>query len=117
MNITDEDIKLFIKNPIVLFGIMLIGALSSMAKQIRDANKNGADVSFGVYITHWPETLAALGYLFISFAGLVETGTLNIASAWGLGYASNSMADTIREGGRSKAMAPPQEDGPKQDER
>lgn len=102
---TEEDIKLLIRNPIVLMLVMLFGAFSSMVKQIRDARKNGSDVTIMVYISHWPETLAAFGYLLISFLGLIQTDTLNIASAWGLGYASNSMADTVREGGRSKTLS------------
>lgn len=105
--ITEEDVRLLIKNPLFLFFVMLLGALHSMTKQIMDARKNGNEVSFGVYISHWPETMGALGGLMVSFFGLFETNTLNIASAWGLGYMSNSMADTVRTGGRSKSMAPP----------
>lgn len=104
---TEQDIKLLIHNPLFLFFVMLLGALHSAMKQVRDARKNGADVTYGFYISHWPETVGALGYLLVSFLGLVETGTLNIASAWGLGYMSNSMADTVREGGRSASISPP----------
>lgn len=102
---TEEDIKLLIRNPLFLFLVMLLGGLCSIGKQIRDARKNGSDVTLGDYIKHWPEMLTAFALLLVAFVGMVESGTLNFMSAWGAGYASNSLADLAREGGRSKAMA------------
>lgn len=108
---TEEDILKLTKNPLVLLFVMFLGGLCSIGKQIRDAKRNGnTDVTFMTYIQHWPELLMAAGILVAAFVGMVESHTLNFASAWSTGYASNSLADLVRKDGRSAAMAPPKKE-------
>lgn len=108
---TIEELKLLLLNPGILYFIMLLGALSSIAKQVSDGRDNDPDLTYADYLAHWPELLAALGGLSISFVGMVESNTLNVVSAWGIGFASNSLAGKIRSKGRTASLTnkPPSE--------
>lgn len=104
---TIEGFQDFLANPLVLLAAMYAAMASSMLKQIVAARRDGLKVP-GVtdyLVTYWPETAFAIFGNAIAFATLVETGTLNLASAVGIGYATNSVADLIRAGGRSSAIA------------
>ena len=97
---TTEEIKAMLETPVALFVLMLIASLLSAYKQ-----KSGTGVGIGTYFAHIPETIAMLVTNTIGFTVLIFTDQLNFASALGLGYASNSLADLIRSGGRSAQIS------------
>ena len=102
-----EAVQEALKNPLILLAAMYAAMAVSMLKQITAARRDGLKVP-GVsdyLVTYWPETAFAVFGNALAFATLVETGTLNLASAVGIGYATNSVADLIRHGGRSSAIA------------
>lgn len=124
---TTEEMKLILENPWVLLGAMYLATALSAVKQIVAARRDGIAVPscvdyFGRY---WPETLVAVLGNGLAFATLIATDTLNLASALGIGYATNSLADLLRSGGRSATMAgqpkppagePPHDDGTASDD-
>lgn len=105
---TDADIKEFLHNPLVLLAAMYLAMIVSALKQIASARMDGIKPPTCVkYFTkYWAETLGAILGNVLSFAVLIETDTLNLASAIGIGYAVNSMADLLKsKNGRSAAVA------------
>lgn len=104
---TTEHIQELLRNPLVLLAAMYGATLVSMLKQIVAARRDGLKVPGPKeYIfTYWPETMFSIFGNAIAFATLIETNTLNLASAVGIGYATNSVADLLRHGGRSAAVA------------
>jgi hypothetical protein len=116
------ELREFLHNPLVLLCAMYLAMLVSMGKQIVSARQDGATVmTCYQYFTKFPiETLGAILANLLAFALLVETNTLNLASALGLGYASNSLADLLQANGRSAVLSgqkkmpngdPPPDDG------
>ena len=99
--------KEILANPIVLFAVMYVAMGLSVVKQIASARQDGIEVpSCLTYLTkYWPESVTAVFGSALAFAGLIETNTLNFASALGIGYAANSLSDLIRSGGRSATLA------------
>lgn len=96
---TTEELKILLQTPVALFVMMLIASILNAYKQ-----KAGSGMSIGEYLSHVPETAAMLLTNSIFFAVLILTDQLNYASALGLGYASNSLADLVRPGGRSTTV-------------
>lgn len=110
---TTEDLKALLDNPLVLLAAMYVATALSAVKQIVAARRDGIEVPtcvqyFGKY---WPETLTAVLGNGLAFATLIATDTLNLASALGIGYATNSLADLLRSGGRSATMSGQRDDG------
>lgn len=97
---TADQIKAILQTPASLFVLMLIASVLNAYKQ-----KAGTGVGIGEYFAHLPETVAMLLTNTICFAVLILTDQLNYASALGLGYASNSLADLVRSGGRSATVS------------
>lgn len=110
---TTEALKHLLENPLILLAAMYIATALSAVKQIVAARRDGIVVPTCVeYFTqYWPETLVALLGNGLAFATLIATDTLNLASALGIGYATNSLADLLRPGGRSASMAGQKDDG------
>ncbi len=98
MNI--DQLQTLLQTPLALFIVMLLASLASALKQIKDTT-----LPLSSYLGHWPETVAAVIANVLGFLVLVETNTLNLASALGLGWMSNSAVDLMRAGGRSAAVA------------
>lgn len=96
---TTDQIKAILETPIALFVLMLIASLLSAYKQ-----KAGTGMGIGEYLAYVPETIVMVVTNIIGFTGLIMTDSLNYASALGLGYASNSLADLVRSGGRSASI-------------
>lgn len=96
---TTDQIKAILETPMALFVLMLIASLLNAYKQ-----KAGTSTGIGEYFAHVPETIAMLVTNVLGFTVLIFTDQLNFASALGLGYASNSLADLVRSGGRSTAI-------------
>lgn len=101
---TAEELKVLLQTPLALFVVMILGSLANAMKQVSDGKRNGGDVSFGAYLSHWPETISTLIVNVLGFLTLAVTDQLNFASAIGIGYAANSAADLLRTGGRSAAI-------------
>ncbi len=111
---TEADLKELLHNPLVLLAAMYLATIVSALKQISSARMDGIRPPTCVqyFVKYWYETLAVLLGNLLSFAVLVETDTLNFASAIGIGYAVNSMADMLRRGGgRSAAIAGVKKEG------
>jgi len=104
---TTETLKHLLEHPLILLAAMYIATALSAVKQIVSARRDGIVVPtcleyFGKY---WPETVTAILGNGLAFAVLIATDTLNLSSALGIGYATNSLADLLRSGGRSATMA------------
>lgn len=95
-----DQLQALLQTPLALFIVMLLASLASALKQIKDTT-----LPLSSYLAHWPETVAAVIANVLGFLVLVETDTLNLASALGLGWMSNSAVDLLRTGGRSAAVA------------
>lgn len=111
---TTETLKHLLEHPLILLAAMYIATALSAVKQIVSARRDGIVVPtcveyFGKY---WPETLTAILGNGLAFATLIATDTLNLASALGIGYATNSLADLLRSGGRSATMSGKPDPGP-----
>lgn len=104
MNISAEELKLLLSQPIWLLLLMFLGSLVSALKQLGSAQRDGASVSIRDYVKHWPETFATIGGNVIGFILLLMSDQLNAAAAIGVGYGVNSVADMIRAGGRSASL-------------
>lgn len=105
---TGDQLKHFLEGPIPLLGVMLFASSLNMLKQIVDARRNGSTMSCSEYLGHWPETLTTLAGNVLVFGVLVMSDQLNFASAIATGYGLNSLADMVRPGGRSAALAKPE---------
>jgi hypothetical protein len=101
---TTEQLQAWLNTPLAMFILMLLASIVSAWKQIGDANRNGAEITWGAYFAHAPETVTMLLTNVIGFAVLVYSNQLNFAAALGLGWVSNSAADLIRSGGRSSSL-------------
>ncbi len=102
--LTAEQLKDLLQTPRYLFFLMLLASFGNMLKQKGDANRNGNTVTLAQYLGHWPETFAVLIANVIAFVALIMTDQLNFASALGVGYGVNSLADLMRPGGRSASL-------------
>ena len=100
---TAEDLKVLLSTPVALFVLMILGSLISMAKQYRDAKKNGSTITFKEYLFQ-VETFIMLGANTAAFIGLIMTDTLNWTGAIAIGYMANSASDGVMSGGRSAAI-------------
>jgi len=94
----------FLKNPWVLYGLMIAGSVVSLLKQWGAAAMDGSKATFGGLLVHWQETLTTLFGNTIAFFMLVDSGNLNFISAISIGYAINSLADLNPAGSRSTAL-------------
>lgn len=104
---TTEQLQQLLGTPLALLGLMYLASISSGLKQILAARKDGSTVSCHDYfVRYWPETVAMVLANLIAFVVLVLTDQLNYASALGIGYGANSVADLLRSGGRSSALSP-----------
>jgi hypothetical protein len=110
---TTEELKALLGSPLVLLAAMYIATALSAVKQIVSARRDGIAVPTCVeyFGTYWPETLTAVLGNGLAFATLIATDTLNLASALGIGYATNSLADLLRSGGRSATISGQKDDG------
>lgn len=102
-----EELKALFSDPLMLFFLMLFGALLSAAKQLIVARKQGASLSVGAYFLK-VETVVMIGGVFFGWLGLLFSDTLNIVTATGLGYIANDVADIATKQGRSSAITPPE---------
>lgn len=104
---TADELKEMFDSPMALFLAMLLGSAVSMLNQLGRAKRDGAAVTLGQYLSHWPELLAALLNNVLAWVVLLMTDQLNFASAVGIGFAANSLADQYRSkgGGRAKEIA------------
>jgi hypothetical protein len=102
---TNTELKALLEGPLPLLGVMLFASALNMLKQIVDARRNGSTLSCAEYLSHWPETLTTLAGNVLVFGVLVMSDQLNFASAIATGYGMNSLADMVRSGGRSAALA------------
>ncbi len=91
----DAAIKLFMTSPVALFVLMLLASLGQGVKQLSVIKQTGTPISFGKYLSYWPETLSMLVANVIAFAVLISMGQLNIAAAIGIGYGTNSLVDLL----------------------
>jgi hypothetical protein len=94
----------FLKNPWVLYGLMIAGSLVSLLKQWGAAAMDGSTATLGGLLAHWQETLTTLFGNTIAFFMLIDSGNLNFVSAISIGYAINSLADLNPVGSRSTAL-------------
>jgi len=69
--------------------------LGQGVKQLSVIKQTGTPISFGKYLSYWPETLSMLVANVIAFAVLISMGQLNIAAAIGIGYGTNSLVDLL----------------------
>lgn len=101
-----DDVKGWLQSPLMLFIVMNLAALGNALKAVNVANINGSDITLTDYVQHWPQTVAAVILNAIAFLILVESNTLNLAAALGIGYGVNSLADYIQpKTGRTGSIA------------
>ncbi len=92
---TDAALKLFLSSPAALFALMLLASMSNGLKQLLTVRQTGKPMSFGQYLSYWPETSAMVIANIIAFVALIMTDQLNFASALGVGFGTNSLVDLL----------------------
>lgn len=92
---SDDALKLFLNSPAALFILMTLASMSNGLKQLLVLRQTGTPMSFGQYLSYWPETVAMVIANLIAFAVLILTDQLNFASALGVGYGTNSLVDLL----------------------
>lgn len=100
---TAEQIKVLLSTPAFLFVMMLAASLSNGLSQLLVIKQSGTPPTFARYLSYWPETLAVLLGNGIAFAALIMTDQLNFASALGVGFGVNTIADLL-PGKRAMAL-------------
>lgn len=102
---TSDDVKVFFMSPAALFLVMLFASFGSMMNQLATAARCGVKgLSFWSYVLHGPEVVAMLVANVIGFFTLLLSDQLNFASAVGIGWVANSVADQIRSKGRASNL-------------
>ena len=91
----DASIKLLLSSPSALFVLMMLASLSNGLKQLLVLRQTGTPMSFGKYLSYWPETTGMVIANVIAFAVLILTDQLNFASALAVGYGTNSLVDLL----------------------
>ncbi len=86
---------LFLSSPLALFMLMVLASLSNGVKQLLVLKQTGTPMSFGKYLSYWPETFGMLIANLLAFAVLISIDQLNVASAIGVGYGANSLVDLL----------------------
>lgn len=105
-DVTTEDAKAFLQSPLMLFILMYAGSAASAAKQLGVARAQGSDMTWGQYLSYWPQTVAIVISNALAFIVLLQSDTLNLASALAVGFSLNSSADAIQpKTGRSGGVA------------
>jgi uncharacterized membrane protein len=92
---TIEALKALLDNPMVLFAAMMLTQLASIVGQWYEAKTTGSDMGLMELFTYWPQLLIGFGASLVAFVGLVESDTLNFASAIGIGGMVNKVSDLI----------------------
>lgn len=92
---TDSALKVFLSSPAALFVLMTLASLTNGLKQLAVLRQTGTPMSFGRYLSYWPETAGMMVANLIAFAVLVLTDQLNFASALAVGYGTNSLVDLL----------------------
>jgi len=105
---TDEQMKVWLDNPIVLYVFMVLGSIVSGLKQWGVAKMEGSQTTIATYLSHIQEIVTTLFMNTIAFFSLVNSGTLNFVSATLIGFAANSLSDLNPMGARSTTLKPPQ---------
>jgi hypothetical protein len=100
---TVEQLKVALSSPLAMFVLMFLASLANGVKQLLVINQAGTPMSFGKFLSYWPETLAMVLANIIAFIVLILTDQLNFASALGVGYGTNSVVDLL-PGKRSLAL-------------
>jgi hypothetical protein len=101
---TNEQMKGWLDNPIVLFVLMLLGSIISGLKQWGVAKMEGSETTIKTYLSHGQEILTTLAINSYAFLSLVHSGTLNFMSATLIGFAANSVSDLNPFGARSTTL-------------
>lgn len=99
-----------IKDPIFLFFLMIFVQIISVIGQWWEARQNGSTMTFLELLSYWPQLMTGFGMSVTAFYGLVESGTLNIASAFGIAGIVNKFADVLNTR-RTKAITDSIPDG------
>lgn len=101
---TPEGLKEALSNPLLLLGIMFVGAMISGLKTVLTAKRDGSSITIATYYSYIPETLSMILAVFVYWGGLLLADQLNFAAAAAFGAVANTTADTFRSGGRSAAL-------------
>lgn len=102
---TADYIKALLAQPVWLLLVMILASFLNMLKQVVDGRRNGSTLTCIQYLGHWPETVTTIGGNVFVFFVLLLSDQLNFAAAVATGYGMNSLADLVRPGGRSAALA------------
>lgn len=92
-----------ISDPIFLFFVMIAVQAISIVGQWWEARRNGSTMTFMELLSYWPQLVSGFGLSVGSFFTLVETDTLNLASAIGISGVVNKFSDLLSSR-RSKAI-------------
>lgn len=92
---TDSTLKILLSSPGALFVLMTLASFTNGLKQLAVLKQTGTPISFGRYLSYWPETTGMMIANVIAFAVLVLTDQLNFASALAVGYGTNSLVDLL----------------------
>lgn len=90
-----------LKNPWVLFGLMIFGSILSGLKQLGVSKMEGTPMTVGKYLSYAQELFTTIGGNALAFFFLVDSGQLNFVSAVSIGYVLNSASDLLPTGKRS----------------
>lgn len=101
---SSAELKELLSRPLVLLGIMYLGALGSMAKTISTAKRDGSTITIAQYLLSWETLSAAVLAVPIAWGALLFADQLNWAAAAAYGAVANTSLDIAKSGGRSAAL-------------
>lgn len=101
---TPEELKSFLEQPLLLLGVMYLGALGSALTTVGTAKRDGSSITYQSYLGRWETIAAAIIAVPLAWAGLFLAGQLNFAAAAAFGAVANTGMDKIKGGGRSAAL-------------
>lgn len=103
-------LKLALEQPLLLLGVMYVGALISALKTVSTAKWDGSAITYATYFQRWETIVAAVLSVPIAWAGLLLLDQLNFAAAAAFGAVANTVMD-VAPGKRSALLAAKSPDG------
>lgn len=101
---TPDALKAMLNQPLLLLGVMYLGALGSALTTVGTAKRDGSSITYRDYLGRWETIVAAIIAVPITWAGLLLADQLNFAAAAAFGAVANTGMDKFKGGGRSLAL-------------
>lgn len=100
-----ESLKALLSSPAALFVVMLLASAANGLKNLIEAKQQGSNVGFADVFGHGLDILYTAITNSLAFALLLQTDSLNLASAIGLGYLAGSAVSLLNPQGAAKAIS------------